>query len=101
VFRIFDLRLVVMLTDDDPVFENWDQDETAVSDRCDLQDPATVARELREAAQRYAGRFDSVTSEQWSRPGTRSNGSRFTVESLGIYGLHDPHHHVWDVTSTG
>lgn len=101
VYRIFDQRLVLMLTDDDPVFENWDQDETAVADRYDLQDPATVARELREAAQRYAGRFDSVTSEQWSRPGTRSNGSRFTVESLGIYGLHDPHHHLWDVTSTG
>jgi DinB superfamily len=101
VYRVFDQRLALMLSEDDPVFANWDQDETAVSDRYDLQDPATVAGELRDAAQQHAHRFDSVTDAQWSRPGTRSNGSRFTVETLGIYGLHDPRHHVWDVTKAG
>ncbi len=98
VYRVFDQRLELMLTGDDPVFANWDQDETAVAERYDLQDPATVARELRDAARRFTDRIDSVTSDQWNRPGTRSNGSRFTVETLGLYGLHDPFHHVWDVT---
>jgi len=98
VYGTFDHRLELMLTHDDPVFANWDQDETAVEQRYDLQDPATVARELHDAAWRYAERLDAVSGEQWTRPGTRSNGSRFTVESLGIYALHDPYHHVWDVT---
>ena len=29
--------------------------------------------------------------------GVRSNGSEFTVLTLGQYGLHDLRHHLWDV----
>jgi len=98
VYRVFDERLALMLSRDDPHFANWDQDETAVKDRYDLQDPGVVARELLDAAKSYADRYDSVSEGEWTRPGTRSNGSRFTVESLAVYGLHDPFHHLWDVT---
>ncbi|MFI5034890.1 MAG: DinB family protein [Acidimicrobiales bacterium] len=98
VYRVMDRRLAAMLTEDDPLFANWDQDDTAVADRYDLQDPATVAAELVAAATVYADRFDSVTDAQWLRPGTRSNGSRFTVATLALYGLHDPFHHLWDVS---
>lgn len=97
VYAIFDQRLALMLSLDDPVFENWDQDETAVRERYDLQDPSVVRREIEDAADRYAQRCDAVEPLQWSRPGTRSNGSVFTVASLVTYGLHDPHHHLWDV----
>jgi hypothetical protein len=31
VFRVAQFRLGLMLTEDDPAFANWDQDETAVS----------------------------------------------------------------------
>src|ERR1700753_162927 len=31
VFRTFDYRLGLMLTEDDPLYPNWDQDETAVA----------------------------------------------------------------------
>ena len=31
VYRLFDARLVQMLTEDEPTFANWDQDETAIS----------------------------------------------------------------------
>jgi hypothetical protein len=99
VYRIFEQRLASMLAEDNPTFENWDQDATAVMDHYELQDPAVVSRELLGAAMNYADRFDSVSDFQWSRPGTRSNGSHFTVETLAIYGLHDPFHHLWDVTS--
>jgi hypothetical protein len=99
VYRLFTGRLTLMLSQDDPLFENWDQDETAVTDRYDLQDPAFVTRELLDAAKTYADRYDAVSESEWSRPGTRSNGSRFTVESLAVYGLHDPFHHLWDVTT--
>jgi hypothetical protein len=99
VYRIFAQRLASMLAEDNPTFENWDQDATAVTERYDHQDPAMVSRELLGAAMKYADRFDSVSDLDWARPGTRSNGSHFTVETLAIYGLHDPFHHLWDVTS--
>lgn len=98
VYRIFDERLRSMLEEDGPVFQNWDQDETAFEERYDLQDPTIVNGELQDAATRYAERFDTVQPSQWDRPGTRSNGSLFTVSSLGLYGLHDPQHHLWDVS---
>jgi hypothetical protein len=33
VFRLFDQRLELMLSQDDPPFPNWDQDATAVAER--------------------------------------------------------------------
>ena len=33
VFRLYDQRLHRMLGEDDPLFANWDQDETAVAER--------------------------------------------------------------------
>ena len=97
VYRRFDGRLEQMLTDHDPTFENWDQDATAVEDRYAEQDPSVVARELSDAAARIADRFDTVAGEQWERPGRRSNGSLFTVETLARYLVHDPVHHLHDV----
>ena len=95
--RIFDGRLELLLTQDDPLFENWDQDAAALADRYDLQDPAVVATELADAAAVSATRWDSVQSDQWQRAGTRSNGSQFTVLTLGQYFLHDVVHHLHDV----
>jgi hypothetical protein len=99
VFRIFDGRVSLMQSEENPQFPNWDQDETAVAERYDLQDPATVSRELGAAAETVAARFDGLRAEEWARPGVRSNGSVFTIESLGRYLLHDCVHHAWDVES--
>ncbi len=99
VHRIFDERLGRMLDEDDPLFANWDQDATAVQDRYGEQDPATVARELVEAAGAVADRYAGVTGDQWSRTGRRSDGARFTVDTLGRYHLHDVEHHLYDVGS--
>jgi hypothetical protein len=87
-----------MLTRDNPVFANWDQDETAVNDHYDLQDPTNVSSELVTSADALAQRIDAIVDDQWARRGTRSNGSEFSVESLSIYMLHDSCHHLWDVT---
>jgi hypothetical protein len=95
VFRIYGLRL--MLSEDDPQYPNWDQDATAAADRYGEQDPAEVADELLVDAARLAERFDSVAGEQWKRPGTRSDGAHFTIESFARYLIHDPIHHLWDV----
>jgi DinB superfamily len=97
VFRICDGRLALMLAEDDPTFANWDQDATAVDDAYGAQYPARVGVELDEEASRFADRFDGVEGGQWSRPGTRSDGSIFTVESFARYVIHDPIHHLFDI----
>ena len=98
VFRRYDQRLELMLSQDDPLFPNWDQDETAVADRYAEQDPAAVAAALHESAQAIADRFEGVTGAQWQRTGSRSDGARFTVETFARYFIHDPVHHLYDVT---
>lgn len=100
VFRLFDFRLELMLTQDDPMFPNWDQDETAINDRYDLQNPLNVRREIAISGDLLADRFDAITASEWNRTGLRSDGARFTVESFGRYLLHDPIHHLWDVART-
>jgi hypothetical protein len=97
VYRRGSFRLGRMLSEDNPLFENWDQDETAVTDRYDLQDPATVAVALGVAATELSDLYDGVNGDQWQRPGTRSDGASFTVESFGRYFLHDLVHHIVDV----
>jgi hypothetical protein len=98
VFRIFDGRLVRMLQEDDPLFENWDQDETALAGRYGEQQPGRVADELEEAGGTLADRLDEVGADVWSRPGRRSDGATFTVGSLSRYMLHDVVHHLHDVS---
>ena len=95
VFVLFEQRLQRMLTEDDPLFENWDQDRTAVEDRYDEQDPATVAKQIPPAAKQLATSFATATDR--SRTGRRSDGAVFTVESFARYLLHDPVHHLHDV----
>ena len=101
VFRRFDRRLELMLTEDDPQFENWDQDATALAARYGEQDPAVVTGELQLAAETIAARLDAVSGTEWARTGTRSDGSHFTVDSFARYFVHDPVHHLHDVGASG
>ncbi|KAA0101124.1 DinB family protein [Mycolicibacterium sp. P1-18] len=98
VHRVFGQRVALMLTEDDPHFPNWDQDETALAENYAAQDPAVVANELARAAADVADAYASVPDDAWSRRGLRSNGSEFTVATLALYHLHDVVHHTWDVT---
>lgn len=97
VNQIFAHRTRQMLEQSDPLFPDWNQDTTAVADRYFDQDPATVSEQLVAAADVAARAYESVSGAQWSRPGRRSDGSPFTVASLGRYHLHDIVHHLWDV----
>jgi hypothetical protein len=97
VFRLFDVRLRLMLDEVDARFANWDQDATAIAARYEEQDPGTVLVELERAAEELASRLGAVEGVQWQRTGTRSDGAQFTVASFSRYLLHDPVHHVADV----
>lgn len=99
VLRLYDERLQLMLTEDDPLYPNWDQDATALADRYREQDPAVVAAELAEAAETIAVRFEGLIAGQWLRAGRRSDGAHFTVETFARYFIHDPVHHLYDVTT--
>jgi len=97
VFAIMGGRLNLILAEHDPPFANWDQDATAVAERYHDQDPSLVSADLLANGLALADAFDAVRDDQWLRRGFRSDGSVFTVESLGRYMVHDPVHHVWDV----
>jgi hypothetical protein len=99
VFTLFDERLVLMLEQDDPLFENWDQDATAIADRYEEQDPERVGHELKRTGAVLADRFDSVPAGAWTRRGRRGDGAAFTIDSFSRYLLHDPVHHLYDVNT--
>ena len=94
-------HISLMLTERNPLFPNWDQDATAISDRYEEQDPTDVVDRLMVAAEALAMRLEGVSPSDWQRPGRRSDGARFTVDAIARYMMHDPIHHVWDVTTTG
>lgn len=97
VLRLYRARLALMLETDDPLYPNWDQDATAIAERYNEQSPPVVTVELTDAAAALAADFDTVEGDAWQRPGRRSDGVVFTVETFAKYFIHDPIHHLWDV----
>ena len=103
VCRTFAGRVALMLDVPDGEaarFVNWDQDATALEHRYWEQDPAVVADEVVASGEEAALAFALAgppDDSAWDRQGVRSNGSAFTVDTLGRYFLHDLYHHVWDV----
>jgi hypothetical protein len=97
VHRIFNERVASMLTQHEPLFANWDQDQAARDGDYAAQEPGVVAGELFDAAVTVADTYASVPDDAWTRRGLRSNGSEFTVASIALYHLHDIVHHAWDV----
>ena len=97
VCDLFAARVQLMLDEDGPRFANWDQDVTAVESRYAEQSPAAVADEIPVAAARLSDAYAGLSDSALDRRGERSNGSEFTVLTLGRYGLHDLKHHLWDV----
>lgn len=96
VYRLYLLRLEMMLYGDGPTFANWDQDETAIDEAYSEQQPTDVAGELHAAAGMLSARYATVSGAQWQRTGFRSDGVAFTIDSFTRYFVHDPVHHVWD-----
>ncbi|MBK6870607.1 MAG: DinB family protein [Kineosporiaceae bacterium] len=100
VYGLFAERITLMLDQDNPQFANWDQDATAVAERYGEQEPTRVFEQLTDAGYALADLVDAVPRRRpnaWLRPGRRSNGSTFTVESITRYMLHDVVHHLHDV----
>jgi SAM-dependent methyltransferase len=101
VHQVFHDRVSSMLVEDTPHFPNWDQDRSAVEGRYAAQLPSIVGPTLVAAAYAVSDLYASVPPLSWHRRGVRSDGSEFTVESLGRYHLHDVVHHLHDVRDAG
>ena len=97
VHQIYHDRASQMLAEDNPLFENWDQDQSAVDGEYAAQLPAIVGPTLVAAAYALSDLYESVPPLSWHRRGRRSDGREFTVESLARYQLHDVVHHLHDV----
>jgi hypothetical protein len=99
VYERYAHRIALMLTEQDPLYPNWDQDASAIADRYEEQDPVTVVTDLHTTAEALALRLEGLSGDDWRRPGRRSDGASFTVATISRYMVHDPIHHVWDVTA--
>lgn len=101
VFSIFDGRYRQMLAavDDTPVqFDDWNQDEAAQAGDYAAQESDRVSTDLVAGADRVAALLRTVAGPDWDKAGLRSDASKFTVDTLTRYLLHDLIHHEWDVT---
>ena len=97
VFELFEERSRQMLKKrKPPTFKDWDQEHEAIKSDYANQEPDKVAYDLALAAGKYADLLDRVHDDEWDKEGIRSDGPRFTVESLARYMLHDVEHHLWD-----
>lgn len=98
VFTTFHARISLVMHEKNPVFENWDQDATAIELDYDKQNPALVAQQIEWAATTLADLIATITPEQLTQLGRRSNGTELTLEKWLQYYIHDVLHHMWDVT---
>lgn len=97
VHRIFAARLAVILTEDDPLWPDWDQNAAAIDRDYGAQSIDAVLSDLVKRAERIAAGYDILDDPQWQRPGRRSDRAHFTAESLARYHLHDVVHHLADI----
>lgn len=97
VYQLANERLTRMLKKKSPTFADWDQNHAAIEGRYAEADPSKVSYRLAATAGKVADVVDKVRDDQWDRPGTRSDGATFTVDSFARYILHDVTHHLWDV----
>ncbi len=81
VCALFVGRLTRMLAEDDPVFENWDQDATAVAAEYWNQRPGLVVGQLTAAA-------DVIASQFAARPRRPVGPARTPLERLGVHRRH-------------
>lgn len=97
VLQVMRGRVELMLSKDNPDLPSWDQDEAAVAGNYRNLNPILLADEIGIEASMTAAAYARLAPEQAARPGRRTDGSEFTIESLGKYLLHDLVHHAWDV----
>lgn len=91
------IRLRLLLAQDRPVIQGYDQDEFAR--RLHYDRPIQASLEAFRAARRSTGEIlDRMTSADWAREGMHSESGRYTAERwLELYAAH-AHKHAGQIT---
>lgn len=86
------VRLRLLLAEDRPTIQNYDQEEFVR--RLYYDRPIALSAEVFQAARRATSEIlDRMTDAEWTREGTHSAHGRYTVEHwLRVYGDHAFHH---------
>jgi hypothetical protein len=92
-------RLLAARRLDRPVCEPMGRDERVELDGYAEQDPADVARQLRDAAQLFAGDLDRLTAAGWRRAViyTYPRRAERSLRWLAVHTVHEVSHHLLDV----
>ena len=97
MLRLLGERVELMVTQENPRFGNWDQDQVAVERGYYWADPAETAADLARQADGAVLACSRIGGALWERTGQRSDGVGFTVASLSRFVVHDVEHHLHDV----
>jgi hypothetical protein len=99
ILRVYGDRILIMLGEDDPVFPQFNPDES-VWDSYNHLGRAELADDIETQARRLSGIFDGLQPEQWTLTMIRDGGTdgvyKFTVAGLASYAVHEAHHHLLD-----
>jgi len=92
-------RVVLALAEEQPPFASMRREERVIEERYNEQQPAQVAREIRDAAESLAATLASLDDGGWNRTGIYSYPERRvrTVEWIGRHTVHEGEHHLQDI----
>jgi hypothetical protein len=103
ILRVYGDRIVIMLDENDPVFPQFNPDES-VWDSYNRLGRDELADDLEAQARRLATILDGLEPAQWSLTMIRDGGTdgvySFTVAGLASYAVHEAHHHLLDANGT-
>ncbi len=75
-------RLSLMLTEDDPEFEDEDPDLWSIERDYHTEEPSNVVKEFRSGREELVARLEKLNDVAWSRTGHLPDGTRITIEEL-------------------
>lgn len=103
IMRVYGDRILIMLEEDEPVFAQFNPDESAW-DGYNRLDPEELAGDIEIQAGRLSSILNGLQPDQWSLTMVRDGGSdgvyTFTVAGLASYAVHEAHHHLLDANGT-
>jgi hypothetical protein len=99
ILRVYGDRILIMLEEDDPVFPQFNPDES-VWDSYNQLSREDLADDIEAEARRLSDILDGLVPAQWSLTMIRDGGTdgvyKFTVVGLASYAVHEAHHHLLD-----
>jgi DinB superfamily len=98
VLRFQRERVALALAHDTPRFASMRRDERAVEERYNEQEPAVVAAQITQAAQRFGAALRALDDDGWRRTGSYPWPAPEvrTIEWVGRRTAHELAHHLFD-----